>query len=640
MSEFRAFFRLEWNRFFRPRNIIILSCILALAFIFTLVGAQEHKEMKAKEAKFKEIEKLNFKKFSNYDIYGDEGISVQFCPGPLGILVRDMGISTELIGKIDSIVNLSIFDNFKSKSLFRGMFDGTWSFNGILYFFGSLLCLFWAAELFADKEFLRCLCTFLPRQRVFSYLVLSRLILISLCLLVYFAVIPIVFCWKQVFISWSDALHLVAFFAAAWVMLCFFFFTGLMIGVGSPQKSEVLAIIVLWFVSIFLVPGLTREYVKINTFGSIEDYRTEIEKFQVVKDFEKDCSQNSGKFSKATFHQFRQFAEYYWRNNYPQLEKLEGRLREQLAANIDRLDWLSLWLPASFYYLTGLETSSRGYSTFLDLYEYLATSKKKFVRFYIDRFYYHDPKEMVNFIKGNENLYFARGALPRFFFFGMLVNLVLSVILSLLSFILFKRCLYRGGEKGKENFSNRELKVEKGEIKVLEVEGEGYKNYLYSLLSREEYKDADTDSNFLYLPNAGNLPGDIKVKALLNFFVSISGVPGKADRKKELSATPPALDKGKKRLKELDNHDKAQLLLLAGTFKKSAFYLFFDIALGLTADFAYPFKEKMVSLKEDAAVVYLTTNDRVKVVKSNKEIPFLENPSWLSQVDYLKTMKT
>ena len=30
-------------------------------------------------------EALNMQKFPNYDVYGDEGISVQYCPGPTGI---------------------------------------------------------------------------------------------------------------------------------------------------------------------------------------------------------------------------------------------------------------------------------------------------------------------------------------------------------------------------------------------------------------------------------------------------------------------------------------------------------------------------------------------------------------------------
>ncbi|MCK4762198.1 MAG: hypothetical protein KAW12_08375 [Candidatus Aminicenantes bacterium] len=655
MAKFGVFFLYEWKRFFSLRNLIILSIIWLLLFAFTIGGIVEYKELMDREEEFRETQDLIFKKFPNYDVYGDSGISVLYCPSALSIFFKDIGVSPELIGKLNSIVNLGIYDNYKSRSLFRGLFSGIWSFAGFIFLCGSLLCLFWAAELSVGRDYLKFLCSLSSRVNVFLSLVFSRLIILTLNLLLLFTGMYLLLLVNNINLPPTGFFNLYAFFGKTLFMLFFFFFLGLISGLVRRGKGFVLPLMASWGILVFLLPGLIQYTAETKTFGSIKDYRTEIKKFEMVSDFENRCLEKEGKFNINNIEVERKLMEDYYNNDYARIEVLENELKDELKSNIELFHNLSLITPSTSYYASAVEVSSRGYENFLDFYTYLQETKRKFVRFYIDRFYYNNPDEMVNFIKAKENLFYAKSRVPRHFVAGIILDFLFIFGLFILSFACFKRMLTQIEKKAHPGIASQELNLKKGELKVLKSWDEHFKDILYNLFSggikKKEYlrctpilkldgKEISPQKgidNFLYIPDPEELPADIKVKHLLKLAAGLNRIKEiehstlfKAHEFKKLT---------KKKISQLSREEKARLLLILSSLKKSHLYLFYETALKQSEDFVVNFKEKMDQLKQEAVVIYLTSNAVISTFKPVKGKFFVEHYDWVKWVEHIKSMK-
>ncbi len=636
-NNFAVFFNLEWKRFLCKRNIVILIILWGFLATFTLLAIKDYRDIENRKKDFQAIEALNFEHYPNYDIYGDSGLAVQFCPGPMGIFIKNLGVSSQLVGKLDSIVNLSIFDNYKSKSLFNNLFNGIFSFSGILFFFGSLLCLAWGAEFLTYREYQKFLASRSTSARVFFYPVLSRLLLLTLTLLCTFTAMLLLLPLNAVPLASLDFVNLGYYFVITLGLLSAFFFGGVIASILSPKVNKFLLIMTIWLAFSFLFPGLLQSLVENKTFGSIEDYRAEIKKFSITNNFEKDCFEKSGKFTIDKSEVFKEFAENYWAKYFPRIEAIEDHLFSRLESNVKTFGFLSLFTPSTFYYNTSIEIGSRGYLGFMNFYAYLRQLKRSFVRFYIDRFYYHDPKVMVNFVKDKENLFLARSHLPAYPVAGLLITLFYVTGLALLSYGLFKRSLYRVNKKELEDFAAHKLEFKKGETKVIKTWEKNTSDILYSLFSgkvqgkiptgsplyvRLDGKDLTAPTScieFLYIPSHSALPPDIRVKDFAHFITRWLKITG--DKRKTFLREPAICSAGKKKFGSLDSKEKAEILLALAVIVDSSFYYFFDIAVNLCEKFAIPFTDKIAVLNSErnAVVLYLTTNTNVDRSETDKK---------------------
>ena len=86
-----------------------------------------------------------------------------------------------------------------------------------------------------------------------------------------------------------------------------------------------------------------QEILEIKTDGSIKDYRTEIKKFSIMAEFEQRCLETAGKYDEGKYDKFKEFAESFWKNDYPKIEALEENLKSRLKNNIDLFNKLSIF---------------------------------------------------------------------------------------------------------------------------------------------------------------------------------------------------------------------------------------------------------------------------------------------------------
>jgi hypothetical protein len=412
---------------------------------------------------------------------------------------------------------------------------------------------------------------------------------------------------------------------------------------------------VVWIMFVFLIPGFIQNMIARSAVDSTQDYRAEIEKFDVVADFEKRAVKKAGKFNVENMSVERELLESYWNTDYKKIEALEEGLKGEISANIRRHRNLSLFIPTLFYQLSAQEVSSRGYGDFLAFYTYLQELKAKFVRFYIDRYYYHDPREIINFIQGKESLYFSESRIPKGFWIGLGINLVYLLMLFMGSFYLFKKKLYAlRPAKECEGSKISDIKLKKGEYRVWVTQDEDFKDRLYTVLSgndreymRKGYKrriiigDREITSigvgeEFLYLCHPDHIPVDVEVGDFVEFIGGLLGASQeeivallKVEEMKDVRGKP---------FVKLDGYKRGAILLSLLSLSQRQIYLFNDVCQGMPIEITVLLKKKLDHLKDKGGLAISLTNDAIIIPPgSHKGMVYFESDRWTLMVeDYIR----
>jgi hypothetical protein len=391
---------------------------------------------------------------------------------------------SELSAKLDSIVGLNIYKNCKGRALFLKDNISLFRFSDIILLLGSLIILFWGYETLNKKEYLRFLANPCNHKKIFAFTLIIRGILLTLSLVILFLFQFALANIHKINLSQKDFSGLIFYFLTTWIVLLIFFLLGVIDGNIRSNVAGISVIIGVWFFLVLFLPGILNHATSERAGNIVSNYKIEVEKMQVVNDFENRCEEKAGKFSRDNIDMERQFVEEYWSNDYRQIEALEDRLKSEIAENIDRYRNTAILTPATFYRLTGSEVSSRGYENFLDFYSYLQEMKRKFVRFYLDRVYYNNPKELVSFIKGDENIFYARSRLGENYWHGMLIMGLYCFVLFVASLLVLHCKLHRKiieGDKIEVDLN----KLEKGKAYFLLYRHEDLKNRFFGQSAKQ-----------------------------------------------------------------------------------------------------------------------------------------------------------
>ena len=85
MHTFKAFFILEFKRFFGKRNGVIILLLLLLSLLFIQNGINEYKNILSHKEKFQETEETKVSSYISYRVYGAYGFRMLFVPAPITI---------------------------------------------------------------------------------------------------------------------------------------------------------------------------------------------------------------------------------------------------------------------------------------------------------------------------------------------------------------------------------------------------------------------------------------------------------------------------------------------------------------------------------------------------------------------------
>jgi len=204
-------------------------------------------------------------------------------------------------------------------------------------------------------------------------------------------------------------------------------------------------------------------------------------------------------------------------------------LKHKLESKIKTRKLLASLCPTLFYFSLAEDASTNGYDSFIDFYTFSERRKQKFVQFCVDKIYpYPLPKELPkieSFIKGNEDLFFAKSKIPRNFWLG-----------SLLSILWIAGCLFTAYLR-----TFKQIKGEPGEIRDFDVNmksdgfnylataDEGLKNQVYNCLEGDGFTTVKITMDekvlepkgLIYAYESGNFLKDIDLKVLYTELLGI-----------------------------------------------------------------------------------------------------------------------
>lgn len=632
MHTFKAFFILEFKRFFGKRNGVIILLLLLLSLLFIQNGINEYKNILSHKKKFQQIEKTKVDSFINYRLYGFYGFRMLFVPAPITIFFNKSGVISDMTSYVDSGERLIIYNSLKGKNVFNLKKWGLTDFSGIILFFASLLALFYGYETLNNDEYLKFLSSLASTRKVFLSLLLSRIILMLLLFLFITAAGFLLLTLNSLNVPLNK--YMLYFLLLIYLISIFFFILGTAFSTIKSKVTGLTSLLSCWFILLFIIPTAINSYIANKADLIMPVYRLEMEKFKILSDFEKRAIQKEGTFShnKEITASIKKMMMGAWNNEYVAILALEEDMRNQMQKNISLYQGLSTIFPSSFYVSANNEISSRGYENLIDFYKYVHKLKREFVKFYIDKVFFSNFSKVVSFVKDDENVFSAQGRLPRYFNIGLLISVGYILGLFWISYHRYKKALFSPDDKGQTIPKTENLELKNGQFKVLVSEGNLFKNQLYN---RYSHSEEGVKEKFFYLCHPENVPGDIKAGDFFLFVKRLMQITGKKVVDSQLPAAVKSI--GGRKFGRLKSHQKGDVLLAILGIKTKQIYLVHDAARGMPIEFTVQLKEKMQQLKDEGAlVIYLTPDELINVQSIKKGHGLYESTTWCQLVDHYK----
>ncbi|MDQ1350899.1 MAG: transporter permease subunit [Acidobacteriota bacterium] len=663
MKTFKTFLIYEIKQFFCLRNSIIIVMMLVLSLIFIQVGVARFKSALDKKQKFRGIEKQKVEKCITYTQYGAYVARYLFIPDSLSILFTNSGVIKDMEGFVDSGERQNIYMPLLGKNLFAANRKWPVDFAGMILFFGSLLALLYGIDSLSDKEYLRFLETLVGPKQVFGFMIAARLLLLLLLFLAVFACGLGAVTLNGIALAidgYSLFYCLVMLIAAAG-----FFAVGLLFGTLKFKNDGVHYALCCWFVLLFVIPIPIDFWAEEKANEIVSIYELEMEKLNIVMDFEKPAIAEAWTFNygKTPSDRDRELVSSYRENDFKKIQALEENLKKQMQESISRYHRLAMLTPAGFYFSVCTEAGSAGYKNAIDYSDYVRRLRSEFVRFHITKIYSENSSTAVPFVKGEQDVYIARPRLPGYYAWGLLLN-----VLYIGLFIRAAHCRHKktlvvcAGDArpakaaaSASTCTSHTLKLAKGDFKVWDVRGDFFRSQLYNLLSGKSPAAAGNEpglqmtiddrplgitaagkqkENFLYLCHVSDLPGKVRAGNFLSFCAGLMKTPeGSAGVRQAL------LNKNinrRKKIKRLSEEELAGLLVCLLELKTFDIYLVNDIARGMSPEFARQVKEKFEALAAaGSTILFINTTGQYWLRKNASSRCFIELPVWGKVVDSL-----
>ena len=575
MKDFFYNFSGEFKRHINRFNLIAWLIILVLLLIQANSTTNLLKNNPNKTKVFKQIQKKYWEKFPNYLSYQFSGINFLYVMPSTGIIANDTALTDDMASKIDFFSKVQIFNNIKSKAIFLQGKGIRMVFSVIIKLLISLMAIWYGFRTFESIDYLLSLSSIWKHRKNFIYTLLSRFLLFSLTFLVVMALV-FLFVWiRGITFNPGDFTVIAGFLLQIVVYLGIFFITGALIGLLGQKKISFILLFISWFFLAIanqwiIAPAVTPEYL-----DTLKEYQNELVKINIFAKYEENVQRERGKFDESKREEARIVIEDLWNNWYlKKIVPLEKKLRDQIAISIEKDRRISKFFPGPFFDMTVNEVSGRGYESYLRFYDYSMEMQAKFVRFIIDRAYYNDPRVMVNFIQGDEDIFYGKGSLPPNYWSGIVIHLGYLVILIIACYICYKRKMF---PRAKNEKALDKLKIElksKKNITIVDYTGDSEDNNVRIPLVNEILGESQVEDwrltlddkplgkegiqEILHIPNPRDIPGEFKVKHVIRFYQRVLKLPGQAVAQLEAEIGKEELNKF---LKKMEIEKEAKLIL-------------------------------------------------------------------------------
>ncbi len=658
MNGLISIIKIEWKRFLRPRNILLGVIFLVLAAYLVFSGISQYNEIIKSKENFKDTEQKKVEKYLNYNHYGSFGFRVMYVPSPVSIFFFNSGKFYILTASLNVAERLDIDIPMKGKGMFREKSFSYSDFAGIFILFGILLVLLYGFEGVCDREYLKFLSVKKGINHVYTKVFLARFFIINLFFLAVLLLAVLLVMISGIHLTGADFLFMAAFFGL-WLVVSF-----LMLAVGAlagriiQRNIGLIAVFLIWIILVFLAPIVLENSIATKA-GTIPcNYENELDILAELWNFEKIAEEKVGKFSEELrgTKAAEEVIDNFIAEQYKNIQRIDDKLENITAEKIKAGQKLAMVLLTTFYNSASSELSSKGYGSIAAFYRYAKELKHKFSMYYRWKKFHTKETKVENFIKGEENIYYARPQLPPYFLVGVIVYGLIAAVLFFLSLVLNRGVIYRIAEDKCPPGEAEPLFLKRGKCKILKIIGKSFKDYLLNLLTGntgeikrskyqypgqvylEEEKITEAPKNFdtFSIPPVENIPLDIQVFDLLAYFSSLSGNKGKALRESLTGIGVEGLLK--QRFWQLDKVDQLKVLLAAASLVEAEVYLLYDLSRQMPGEGLILIKDKLEELsKKGAVVIFLTTESIINDIGRMTNNYYNEiDGKWSSQVEEIR----
>jgi hypothetical protein len=585
MKKYFAYVPWETHRFLRPRNLVILAVLLAALLVTVNPGINKYLTLEEKVAKFKDYQEKQFKHIPDYSHYSVYGIRLLFIPTPISILFNYTIIPPDLTARVNSLIALEISANLKGKFLARGFFIGPVDFAFILLTIISLLELLYGLETFHNIEYQKFLFSLRLNWKVLFTIGATRFLLFSAAVIGISGLVLLFINIRGVTFTAADYKGFLAFLLVAEVMFLVFFILGLLFSFVRSLKLSLSLLFGSWIIFIIIIPAFLLSRVEDKFPDAIKDLEASLKKLEIQMNFEKYAEKKLGKFNRDNTKENILIAEEYLREEFPKMVAEEKKVMERLENSVEEMQKVYLLTSATFYLMTWSEVSSTGYRSFFEFYQWVLDMMIKFSRFWIDRVFYHDVHELVNFIKGNEDLFVSRSRTPPYYWQGIGLHLGIALVLAVLSYFFFLRFFFPEPKKAGV-FNDIALDFKPGKSYGI---GGPFLEFREQFLNKFFGKSKEllwkiwlagkdiaerAGKGIIYIPNPNNLPEEIKGIHLLNLIKRLYNVPlAEINRVKKVLGEE-ALDTY---FKKLEIEVKVMIIVMTAALTRGSVYIINDL---------------------------------------------------------------
>jgi len=628
--------RLIFNRFY----LAVLLTMMLLTLYCVHRGVIEHQNIIVNSKDFKQCEKITFERIPDYDKYSDYGFRVYFIPAASSVFFSNPEILSDLNARINSIVTMDIYNNTKNSSLFKRKFPIPLRYSIIVLLLGGAFCLAFGYGALRQKEHLKSLSSASSHWTVYSLQILPRFFVIVLSLVLISGINLGFALLKNIEFTGNDIARLSAHFLIALLTLEFFFFLGVVTGFftrGKWSRGVLMGSVFVLF--IIILPLIIYSIIEEKSAKLTSSYKMESQKVSILKNFEEEAKKNHGEFDPNDLKKGRKVVKKYLEKDHMQIVGIEKQLRDEILKVIEEQETLCMLTPVTFYLTTGEEVSGRGYRGYIVIYDYVIESHNRFLLFWIQRVYYHDPEIMVNFIQADENLFKSTSALPNNYWTGVSITCGYILVMLLVSFLLYNQSLYRLKSKDLKSFkpsllSRVSFTIGKGKFLEFKTNYNITKNILYLQLSGKNRRLTRAGysgkvvidgvnialekftGDFLYICRPEELAEDITVKDCIITYARLLEL---SEQEKMIILDSPGISPiSKEVIGKLSQAEKFEILVGLLRVKRDWVYLVNDIDKDLSTIYSIQLKERIDELiAQGAAVIFLTSYTASKDVKND-----------------------
>jgi hypothetical protein len=517
----RLIFKNELKNAFKKRFIISIIFFAVVLQVFLHFGKSKYYDNIASQDSLKKAENERVSHYLIYRQYATDGIMLMFVPSDLSILFNHSNFEL-LLSNVNFTYKVNIFSPMKGKKFFSG--DSYFlNFMGLSLLFVFYFSIVYGKNLTFNSDYLKFLSNFSSKRKAFWFTSIFRLFLINIAFIIVFVINISVLLFYNINLF---RLTLLPFFWGLLLVTTLSFSMGCILGSIRNNFKRNTAFFFIYIISTILLPLSLNYYTqrKANDIKPVFEYDRDnliivmieeemmIKKHGVLKPGEKPTEEMIRDARQVIFNDFKKINEN------------ENQLKHIMMVKIKDNKFISSLFPTLFYFSISEDASTNSHDRFIDFYTYSQKRKQEFVLFCVDKIYPLPDTEkkekpavgkqstennqdsqadqavkpgqgaqtkpptqttqpvlpkIENFIKDNEDLFFAQSKLPRNFWLGSIISILW---IAGFLFAAYRRTLKQiKAEPGKVR--DCEVEMKSNEFNYLLTADPGLKNQVYNHLS-------------------------------------------------------------------------------------------------------------------------------------------------------------